>query len=163
MPLIHRPLTDGAPLVSVLIGVSAPRRQALIASGLAVPDPVVMHLLIDTGASCVSLDQTAIAPLGLAPTGRATVHTPSTDAAAPHFCNQYDVSLILPAPRGRRWCWKRCRSWKGRSATKGLTGFWGEMSWVCAHWSITRLLEAIRSRIEPGPHAARKPDRMKAI
>ena len=100
LPLIHRPLTDGAPIVSVLIGVSAPRRQALIASGLPVPEPVVMHLLIDTGASCVSLDQTAIAPLGLAPTGRATVHTPSTDAAAPHFCNQYDVSLILPAPEG---------------------------------------------------------------
>jgi hypothetical protein len=45
------------------------------------------------------LDQAAIAPLGLVPTGVAMVHTPSTDAAAPHSCNQYDVSLILPVPR----------------------------------------------------------------
>jgi hypothetical protein len=96
LPLIHLPFINGLPIVSVFIGASVPRQQALLASGLPVPALVVMRLLIDTGASCVSLDQTAIAPLGLVPTGVATVHTPSTAAAAPHSCNQYDVSLILP-------------------------------------------------------------------
>jgi hypothetical protein len=38
--------------------------------------------------------------LGLAPTDAPTVHTPSTDAAAPLLCNQYDVSLILPPNQG---------------------------------------------------------------
>jgi hypothetical protein len=55
-----------------------------------------MRLLIDTGASMVGLDRNAIRPLGLAPTGVAAVHTPSTAAAAPHSTNQYDVSLIVP-------------------------------------------------------------------
>jgi hypothetical protein len=101
LSLIHRPFIDDQPIITVLIGVSLPRRHALTVSGLPIPNLVTMRLLIDTGASCVALDQTAIASLGLVPTGRATVHTPSTDAAAPHFCNQYDVSLVLPAASER--------------------------------------------------------------
>lgn len=84
-------------MITVRIGVSVPRFNALKSSGLPIPSHVTMRLLIDTGATCVALDQTAIAPLGLAPTGRVAVHTPSTDAAAPHYCNQYDVLLVLPA------------------------------------------------------------------
>ena len=125
MPLIHRPLTDGAPIVSVFIGVSGPRQQALIASGLPVPDLVRMELLIDTGASSCLLDQTAIAPLGLVPTGVTTVHTPSTDAAAPHFCNQYDVSLILPAPEGPPLVLEALPILEGAFRHQGIDGLLG--------------------------------------
>jgi hypothetical protein len=34
------------------------------------------------------------------PAWRWCINTPSTDAAAPHSCNQYDVSLILPVHDG---------------------------------------------------------------
>lgn len=95
--LIHRPFTDDQPIITVHIGVSTPRFHALKSSGRPIPSRVTMHLLIDTGANCVALDQTAIAPLDLAPTGRVEVHTPSTDATPPRFFNQYDVSLVLPA------------------------------------------------------------------
>jgi hypothetical protein len=95
--LIHRPFAEGQPIITVHVGVSTPRWHALKFSGLPIPSRVTMRLLIDTGAHCVALDQTAIAPLDLAPTGRVEVHTASTDAAAPHFFNQYDVSLVLPA------------------------------------------------------------------
>jgi hypothetical protein len=97
LPLIHRPFINGLPIVTVYIGVSTPRRSALTAAGLAIPNFVPMQLLIDTGASCVVLDQTAIGPLNLDPTGVATMHTPSTAASTPHQTNQYDVSLIMTA------------------------------------------------------------------
>jgi hypothetical protein len=125
LPLIHRAFTDGLPIVSVYIGVSGPRQQALLASGLPVPDPVVMHLLIDTGASCVSLDQIAIAPLGLVPTGVATVHTPSTDAAATHSCNQYDVSLILPPGQGPPLVLEALPILEGAFRHQGIDGLLG--------------------------------------
>lgn len=42
------------------------------------------------------LDATAIGSLGLVPTGVVSMQTPSTNST-PHSCNQYDISLIIPA------------------------------------------------------------------
>jgi hypothetical protein len=99
MPLIHRAFINGQPMISVIIGISEPRQTAMTAGGIAIPPAVTLNLLIDTGASCVVLDQDAIASLNLVPTGVATMHTPST-GAVPHLCNQYDVSLVIPSPKG---------------------------------------------------------------
>lgn len=80
------------------IGVSQARRDALVAAGKAVPAVVpIASALIDTGASCTCIDRSAIATLGLPPTGVANLHTPST-GAMPHNTPQYDVQLIIPGP-----------------------------------------------------------------
>jgi Aspartyl protease len=63
-------------------------------AGLTVPEPIIVDLLVDTGASCTVLDQTAIYPLGLVPTGETRVHTPTTGSGSESRF-QYDVSLVL--------------------------------------------------------------------
>jgi hypothetical protein len=123
--LIHRPFIDGQPIITVRIGVSVPRFHALKSSGLPIPSHVTMRLLIDTGATCVALDQTAIAPLDLAPTGRVTVHTPSTDAGHPHFFNQYDVSLVLPASERMPLVLEALPILEGTFRHKGIDGLLG--------------------------------------
>ena len=71
----------------------------MTAVGLAIPPAVALNLLIDTGASCVVLDQSSIASLNLVPSGVTSMHTPST-GTTPYTCNQYDVSLLIPSQKG---------------------------------------------------------------
>ena len=89
MPLIHRPLTGGLPIVTAYVGVSGPRREELVTAGLTVPDRERLDLLISTGAKSSVLDRAALAALGLVP----------TDADEP----QYDVSLKFSFDQGRPW------------------------------------------------------------
>ncbi|HEY5048227.1 MAG TPA: aspartyl protease family protein [Rhizomicrobium sp.] len=83
------------PLVAVHVGVSAQRHAALTQAGQPVPAPILANLLLDTGASCTSIDASVIAQLGLQPTGTQGILTPST-GATPHQCSTYDVSLMIP-------------------------------------------------------------------
>lgn len=99
MPLIHLALTNGQPLLSAFVGVSAPRQKALTAAGKAVPRPVMLNFLIDTGASSTCIDPTSVASLGLQPTGAVQIQTPSTGVTT-LVCNTFDVSFLLPAPVG---------------------------------------------------------------
>lgn len=99
MPLIHRAFDNGRPMISAIVGVSEPKRVAMVSAGLTPPSSVVLNLLIDTGASGTALDPDALASLNLTPTGAIFMQTPST-GASPVMCNQYDVSLIIPAVKG---------------------------------------------------------------
>src|SRR6266403_1158193 len=83
MPHFTLQITPEGPVISLLIGASAPRVAALQEAGVDVPTPVVVRCLIDTGASSTCLDTTAIAPLQLSPTGTITISTPST-GKTPH-------------------------------------------------------------------------------
>jgi hypothetical protein len=94
VPHLTLTLTNGAPLIDVVIGVSQPRAAVLQSSGQPVPPPVVARLLVDTGASHTCLDHSVITQLGLTPTGTVPMHTPSTGAIPENF-SQYDVSIIL--------------------------------------------------------------------
>lgn len=101
MPLIHLAFQGGdGPHIKALIGISAPRQRALVSAGLPVPTPVLVKLLIDTGASGTCLDPISIGSLGLSPTGTIPIQTPTTNGV-PHQCNLYDISLIIPAPKGQ--------------------------------------------------------------
>lgn len=84
---------DG-PIMNFLVGVSEPRRQALLAAGLPVPNPARIGALIDTGASCSVVDRQILRQLGLTPSGitsfRSTEHGQIVEMS-----NQYDVSLAL--------------------------------------------------------------------
>lgn len=81
----------------MLVGVSQARASALRAAQQAVPNPVQIRALLDTGASCACIDPSAIQSLGIPPTGITPMHTPSTGTQA-HHANLYDVSLTLMHP-----------------------------------------------------------------
>jgi len=83
------------PLLQVFIGVSQPREAALRQAGQVVPAPILVSLLVDTGASISGIDSTVIAQLGIQPTGTMLIRTPST-GANPHSCSTFDVSLLIP-------------------------------------------------------------------
>ena len=94
MPHFTLQITPEGPVISLLIGASAPRVAALEKAGVAVPTPVVVRCLIDTGASSTCLDTSAIASLQLSPTGTITISTPST-GKTPHECETFDVGLMF--------------------------------------------------------------------
>jgi hypothetical protein len=83
------------PVLTVVVGVSVPRADALVAAGQPIPPGVTIRALIDTGASGTCVDPSALEKLSLTPTGPVSVHTPSTGGAG-HIVEQYDVSLIVP-------------------------------------------------------------------
>lgn len=100
MPAIHVNIAAGGPLLVAHINISVPRMHALTAAGQTLPPGTTGTFLLDTGASCTCVDPSLLAPLGLQPTGRVLISTPST-AGQPHNCNQYDVSIFIPgAPSG---------------------------------------------------------------
>jgi len=83
------------PVLTVVIGVSVPRADALITAGEPLPPGISSRALIDTGASCTCVDPSILEKLSLTPTGTVSVHTPSTGPAA-HVAEQYDVSVVIP-------------------------------------------------------------------
>lgn len=95
MPAITVTIEPGGPIVNVLVGMSAPRIQALQAAGQQPPNPVTGRFLIDTGASGTCVDPALIAPLGLPQIGRVAIATPSTNGQQ-HFCDQFDCALFIP-------------------------------------------------------------------
>lgn len=96
MPNINVNIAGGGPLLIAHIAVSLPRLNALSAAGMTPPPPATGTFLIDTGASCTCVDPALLAGLGLQPTGRVAISTPST-AGLPHFCDQFDVSIFIPS------------------------------------------------------------------
>lgn len=100
MPHYSYPITPQGPLISVFVGVSAPRRAALTAAGQIVPAAIPAQLLVDTGASGTSIDRSIISQLGIQPTGSCPIHTPST-GNVPLICSMYDVELRLDGAAGQ--------------------------------------------------------------
>jgi hypothetical protein len=95
MPHYTVPVGPQGPLLAVFVNATAARRGALLAAGRALPQAVLIQIVVDTGASMTSIDQAVIAQLGLQPTGTVGILTPST-GATPHQCSTYDVELIIP-------------------------------------------------------------------
>ena len=94
------PLTREGPICNVALHISGPRRHALDASGGTVPNLVKGRALVDTGASCTSVDPTVLEQLQLTPTGSAQILTPST-GDTPHTTEQYDVAIVIPGATER--------------------------------------------------------------
>ncbi len=97
MPHLSVPFSSGACLLDIWVGVSEQREAAIKAAGQPVPPPIRLRAMIDTGASGTAIDEDAIVPLGLSPTGKIQIHTPST-GPAPILANQYDVLLGIYHP-----------------------------------------------------------------
>ena len=98
MPHLSLPISPGGPILDCFIGVSNARAEALRRANQAVPVPIQVRALVDTGASCTGIDPSILSTLGIVSTGTTQVHTPSTTSGQPHVANQFDVSLILNHP-----------------------------------------------------------------
>ncbi|MDE2475960.1 MAG: retropepsin-like domain-containing protein [Alphaproteobacteria bacterium] len=94
MPHLSGQVTPWGPLIHVIVSASGPRVSALTQAGQAAPQPVLAKLVVDTGASLTAIDVSILNQLGLSPTGKTPIHTPST-AGSPHQANQYDVGLTI--------------------------------------------------------------------
>jgi hypothetical protein len=101
MPHFTLPITPEGAVISLQIGLSAPRIAALQKTNAPVPQAVVLRCLIDTGASGTCVDAAALAPLGLTPTGTTLISTPST-GQTPHQCLTYDVGIMFAHQDGYR-------------------------------------------------------------
>ena len=95
MPHFTITLTQQAPIVVMLVGVSAARQQALTAAGQPLPAPQNIRAMIDTGASHTCIDPMVFTALGLQPTGSTPMLTPST-GPTPIDADTYDVSILIP-------------------------------------------------------------------
>ena len=102
MPHFTLQIVPEGPVISLLVGLSAPRIAALRQANLPIPQAVVLRCLLDTGASGTCIDAAAIAPLGLTPTGTTLISTPST-GGTPHQCLTYDVGMMFVHPGGNRF------------------------------------------------------------
>jgi predicted aspartyl protease len=69
------------PVATINIAVSAAAESALTAAGQAIPQPVQVTALIDTGASVTAISQGIAQQLGLQPVGIQSVSTPSSPSA----------------------------------------------------------------------------------
>jgi predicted aspartyl protease len=99
MPSLTVNLQPIGPIVRLAVLVSAPRRAALKSARMAVPSPVFIRGLIDTGASGTCVDPDVIRSLGIRPTGAVPIITPST-GNMPHVCMQYDVAIAFELSGG---------------------------------------------------------------
>lgn len=95
MPHFTLPILPSGPLMDAWVGVSDARRTTLLLLNQAVPNPVQIRALVDTGASGTCIDPSVMAPLGLTPKGQVQMCTPST-GVTPHIADQYDVSIFIP-------------------------------------------------------------------
>ena len=82
-------------MLAALVNVSQARAAALQRAKQAIPRPVQIVALVDTGASCTCVDPSVLTGLQLTATGPITMNTPST-GGIPHTAFQFDVSLIIP-------------------------------------------------------------------
>lgn len=94
MPHFTLQLTPRGPLLTAVVRVSEERRRALLANAVAVPNPVPIRALVDTGASITCMDPWVLNLLSLSPTGSVTINTPST-GSAPVTVDQYDVGITI--------------------------------------------------------------------
>jgi hypothetical protein len=84
--------------VSAAVMVSDARRQALNDAVQPIPPPQRIMAVLDTGATISAVDPTVLAALGLTATGKAEIHTPSTQGV-PVLADTYDVSIGIFAGR----------------------------------------------------------------
>lgn len=90
-------LAGNGPIIVAMVGVSEPRRVALLAAGATVPAPVAIRCLVDTGASMTCIDPIIlVGSLALDVRTQIPCLTPTT-GAAPEIKDGYDVSLQIYA------------------------------------------------------------------
>jgi hypothetical protein len=77
-----------------MVAVSEGRRSALAAANEPIPVHQVIRALVDTGASHTSIEPAVLAKLGLTPTGKIEIVTPSTGTGT-HTADTYDIDFSM--------------------------------------------------------------------
>ena len=85
-------------VVDAAVMVSVSRAEALTLAGQPVPGAQRIFALLDTGASISAVDPGVLQTLGLQATGKADIHTPSTQGV-PVLVDTYDVCIGIFAAR----------------------------------------------------------------
>ncbi len=99
MPFITARYGASGPILDILIGVSQPRRVAMMALG-QVPNPELrLPFIIDTGADTTMVNEQHMRTLGIDARGTTQILT-STSDEKPTSCNTYDVSITLKTVGG---------------------------------------------------------------
>lgn len=93
MPHLTLPIGPSGPIVEVFIAIPEALEKALRAQGQPVPAPVKITALVDTGASASTITSPAAQTLGLQPTGKIPVSTP-TDSNVMLY--EYSVRIVIP-------------------------------------------------------------------
>ena len=97
MPYFTRQVdASGALMLEGWIGVTSHRQNALFNANEPCPAPILVRMMVDTGASCTCVDESILRELNLQATGIATINTPTT-GSTPVLMEQYDVSLTIIA------------------------------------------------------------------
>lgn len=95
MPHFTRQFSNGAPLLIAVLNVTKGRADALAEANLPIPTRQrLSNALVDTGASCTCVNPEFINALGLSPTGKTLMFTPSTGAQG-FETDQYDARLTI--------------------------------------------------------------------
>lgn len=97
MPSITLGLEDlqrDGPIIDVHFFISSELEKKYLEEKKALPEPVVVKALIDTGASACVLRKEIPEKLGLTPIGITKICTPSTKD---HECYQYFMRMVIPA------------------------------------------------------------------
>ena len=94
MPCVAGAIDSPGAIFSVVVKVSGPRERELKSVGAAVPQPLILKGMIDTGASCSCVDPNSILALGLLPRARVVCVTPSTDENGTTV-DQYEIGVAL--------------------------------------------------------------------
>jgi hypothetical protein len=97
MPYLTGRILPGGAIIDVFVGVGKRRESLLLKHGFAVPEPVHVRVLIDTGASVSGFAPRVFQALDLTPVAKNPVLTPSTPAHQPHLGDFYDVWLSIVA------------------------------------------------------------------
>jgi hypothetical protein len=96
MPSFTLGLTDlqnTGPILEIQVTVSRDLANVLKAGNIPVPDPIKVMAMIDTGASSSVVNPEVIRNLGISPTGRVKINTPSDCGVD---CNQYKLAFAFP-------------------------------------------------------------------
>jgi predicted aspartyl protease len=94
MPILNGSIMPWGPSIYLKVMQSNQRATALKKAGRPHSEPIVIHGLIDTGASISALDLNVIQHLDIQPHGSISIHTPSTGTAY-ETRDTYDASLVL--------------------------------------------------------------------
>lgn len=96
MAYFTKPIVARGAVIDIPVGVSHPALQLLRNAGKAIPQPVRLEAVIDTGAAVTCIDCRAVTSLGLIRTGSLTVTMPA--AIPPGQSDQFSVSIEILHP-----------------------------------------------------------------
>lgn len=100
MSLISGLIGRSGAVVTVLVGPDAVRSRLLRKMGFAVPEPVAVSAIVDTGAEISAISPRVVRAIDLTPVATTSLLTPSTSFGEPHQTDVYVIGVTLASATG---------------------------------------------------------------